>query len=183
MQHNLVQEPVVRERAPVQRTVRQAPPARRQVERNVRQKAFVSTVDKTNQNLLFYLDLHDGWTYAWAARGTPNGPVGYLGNAPRELLHALNDTSSTYHGMIKTCGITSILTLKDENGSEKTLTFGEYHDKIMKVCGFIYCHDTSQRSNGRAWASALAQNLNRRFGIRLSLVGMQQITGSKNHLA
>lgn len=137
------------------------------MERNVRHKLFISTVDKTNQNLLFYLDLHDGWTFAWAARGTPNSPVGYLGNAPRELLHALNDPSSNYHGMITTCGITSILTLKDENGSEKTLTFGEYHDKNMKVRGFVYCHDTSQRSNGRARAAALAQNLNRCFGIRL----------------
>ena len=155
----------------MERTVRDAAPVQRHVERNVRHKSFVSSVDKTNQNLLWYLDLEDGWTYAWAAKGTPDGHVGYLGQAPRELLHALSDPTSNYQGMVKTCGITSVLTLRDENGGEKTLSFGEYHDKVMKVRCFVHVHEDLETSNGRSWATALVQNLNRRFNLRLAFGG------------
>ena len=144
------------------------------VQRNVRRGKLLSMNEQKNQNKLFFDILPDGVAVFYAARGTPNGPVGYIQPLIKALEESILDENSNWSELLRRHHVTSILPLKElSTGMAKKLNFAG-GTKQMDVKGIVYLFDTVKECNEQN-CNMIATNLIREasstFKIRISLGG------------
>ena len=70
---------------------------------------LISSNERANQNKLWYNILPGGHIAAFATKGTPDGPTGYIQPAIRAMIEALQDPSSKWSSLLTTCEVTAVL--------------------------------------------------------------------------
>ena len=144
------------------------------VVRNVQRGQIVSVNEQKNQNKLFYDILPDGVAVFYAARGTPNGPVGFIQPMIKALEESILDDNSNWSELLRRHQITSILPLKElSTDMAKKLNFAN-GTKQMDVKGIVYLFNTVQEcteENCDKIGTNLIWEASSTFKIKISLGG------------
>ena len=151
------------------------PKKRRAVVRRVEQQSrVIGFAQSRNMNNLYYLICPDGLLLAFYAKGSWDGPVGFVGSSVRHLSHALADNNSPYKHLVESAGITSILPLLDPlTGQAKVLWYAG-NTKSVEVRGFVHVYkDVSENTeaNAELWTTNLVSMLNKNWNCKLLFGG------------
>ena len=151
------------------------PKKRRAVVRRVEQQSrVIGFAQSKSMNYLYYLMCPDGLLLAFYAKGSWDGPVGFVGSSVRHLSHALADDNSPYKHLVDSAGITSILPLLDPlTGQAKVLWYAG-NTKSVEVRGFVHVYkDLTQNTEANAdlWTMNLVSMLNKNWNCKLLFGG------------
>ena len=138
--------------------------AKKQIVRSVKKMKLLSHTLNQTQNKLFYTLLPDGIVCAYACKGTPNGPPGFLQPALRSISEALQASSETE--LVHDIEVTSILPLKCPRTNQARQILYSNGTKKMKFCCLIFVRDNVSDNtslNGDAWCTNLVRKFSRHF--------------------
>ena len=134
-----------------------------------------------SQNKLFYQLLPDGIICAYASKGTPNGPPGFLQPALRSISEALKAGSETE--LVSDIQVTSILPLRCPRTNLARKIIYSKGAKNMNYCCIIFVRDNvsdNTSHNGDAWCTNLVRKFAKYFPeTRLTFRGNAANFGTK----
>ena len=150
--------------------------------RNVARKTLLSVQENNNQNKLFYSLLPDGNAAFFAARGHPDGPMGYLQPALRACSEALTNNTSRYSDLVQRLNITSILPIVDpQTGMTKKFHYAG-GTRSMDIKTFLFTFDSVDDCNERTCdniCTTLVNEFNNLFNLRIAFGGNAANFGSE----
>ena len=154
--------------------------------RKVNRGKLLSVTENSKQNKLFYDILPDGVVVFYAARGSPDGPTGYIQPLLKAFVEALSDEDSKWKDLLNRHHVTSVLPLKNiRTGLAKKLEFAG-GTKTMDVKGIVYIFDSIEDNNTYN-CDVLCTNLVREaastFKVKISMGGNAANCGEKKMMS
>ena len=138
------------------------------------QNRVISVSQTKNMNCMYYAICPDGLLLAFYAKGSWDGPVGYVGSSVRHLSHALADETSPHKQLVVSSGITAILPLLDRVTGQAKILWYAGNTKSIEVRGFVHVYsDVSQNTetNAEVWVKNLVAMLNKNWNCKLLFGG------------
>ena len=145
---------------------------------------LVSQSEISNMNMLFWTKLPDGTKAAFATKGSPTGPVGYIQPVLKAITVALQDPSSKWSSLVTKCKITAILPIRDPStGHAQVMRFAN-GTKSMNVSCIVSVDDKVSENtdlNGDKWCTMLVREMKEHFGIKIAFGGNSAHYGMNLH--
>ena len=149
--------------------------------RKVNTRKFMSYSEAMSKNKLYYHMCPDGIIVGFAAKGKPDGPVGYMGGAVKAILKGLSEDDSKWKSLVDSSKISSALPVQDKmTMSAKVFTYAQ-GTKTMEVRGLVHVYNDvlmNDEENGNAWCTNLVNVLNANFNLNLAFGGNAAYFGS-----
>ena len=82
--------------------------------RKVCTRKFMSYSKAMSKNKLYYHMCPDGIIVGFAAKGKPDGPVGYMGGAVKVILKGLSEEDSQWRSLVDSAKISLALPVQDK---------------------------------------------------------------------
>ena len=150
--------------------------------RKVSSRKFMSYSEAMSKNKLYYHMCPDGIIVGFAAKGKPDGPVGYMGGAVKAILKGLSEDDSQWKSLVESAKISSALPIRDKMTMvAKTFTYAG-GTKTMEVRGLVHVYsdiNMNNEENGNAWCTNLVNVLNANFDLNLAFGGNAAYFGSQ----
>ena len=154
--------------------------------RSVARKSLLSVQETNNQNKLYYHVLPDGNAAFFAARGYPDGPVGYIQPALRACSEALANPHSRHQDLVQRLNITTILPLVDPNTGQTKKFHYAGGTRTMDVKAIVYTFDSVHDCTDTVCdgiCTNLIQEFNNLFNLRIAFGGNAARAGSTSFVS
>ena len=149
--------------------------------RSVARKSLLSVQETNNQNKLFYHVLPDGNAAFFAARGYPEGPIGYMQPALRACSEALSNPHSRHYDLIQRLNITTILPIVDLNTGQTKKFHYAGGTRTMDIKVFVFTFDAVSDCNNTVLdgiCTNLVSEFNNQFNLKIAVGGNAANFGS-----
>ena len=147
---------------------------------------LVSQSEINNTNMLWWTKLPDDTKAAFATKGSPTDPVGYIQPVLKALTTALQDPLNKWSSLVTKCNITAILPIRDpDTGHSKVMRFANGTRSMNVNCIVSVVGKVSENTdaNGDAWCTILVCKIKEHFGIRISFGGNSANYGMSLHMS
>ena len=145
---------------------------------------LISTTEMGNQNKLWYNILPGGHIAAFATKGRPDGPVGYIQPAIRAMVDALQDPTSKWSSLITSCGVRAVLPIRNNATGQAKFFHFDSGRKWMNVSCIVGIRDNAEDNtevSGDAWCNHLVRAINTNFDVKIAYGGNAARYGMEVH--
>ena len=140
----------------------------------------MATSHLLGRNMGYYHLLPDGVTVFFAAKGSPLGAPGYLGQSVRCLIEGMEDPQHEYAAVSANAKISAILPVRDPATQQATTISYAQGTKVMQAKVFVHVHESVADNtdvNAAAWSKNIIKILGEVFKVRVIYGG-----NAGNHL-
>ena len=126
---------------------------------------MISSNEIANQNKLWYDILPGGHIAAFATKGTPDGPTGYIQPTIRTMIEALQDPSSKWSSLLTTCEVTGSI-----HRPAKDYAFS-HGTKTVNISCIVVIRDNvaeNTEANGDVWCNMLVRAIDTKFDVKVA---------------
>ena len=137
-----------------------------------------------NQNKLWYNILPGGNFTAFATKGRPDDPVGYIQPAIRAMVDALQDQTSKWSSLITSCGVRAVLPIRNNATGQAKYFHFDSGRKWMNVSCIVGIRDNTEdnmKVSGDAWCNHLVRAINTNFDVKIAYGGNAARYGMEVH--